>query len=213
MNFSKYLQLDVSGRTVTYTSTYNADGTLTVLVQYSDDLEGRATTLTLAYDPTLVGLPPQVLKFNMVGHNDPINYSSLTGLENIVLNLGYAVVGLFFIQLIISMVVHKLIGLETMQVLQVVFFSRYLLANSGPMAVYNMHSINYINGYNPFTKYTNILNLDSSLLRLGLGKNLVFNIMVPTVLIALFWVISWCYSLKVANRKAGGAESTSTGIE
>lgn len=103
------------------------------------------------------------------------------------------------------MAVHKLIGLETMQVLQVVFFSRYLLANSGPMAVYNMYSIGYINGYNPFTKYTNILNLDGSLLRLGLSKNFVFNIMEQAVLIVLAWLLTWYLARKIAYLKAHGA--------
>lgn len=80
MNFTKYVSLAVNGRNITYTPTYNDDGTLTVLVQYTEDLEGLPATFTLSYDPTLVGLSPAVLTFNMVGHNDPLNYSSLTGL-------------------------------------------------------------------------------------------------------------------------------------
>lgn len=111
MNFTKYLALTVNGRTVTYTPNYNDDGTLSVLVYYSEDLEGQASTLTLSYDPTLVGLDPTVLTFNMVGHNDPINYSSLTGLEQIILYFGYFLAGLFLLQLILSLFLHKLIGL------------------------------------------------------------------------------------------------------
>lgn len=75
------------------------------------------------------------------------------------------------------------------------------------MAVYNMYSMAYINGYNPFMQYTNVMNLESSLMRLGLGKNFVFNIAVQVVLIVLLWVISWCYASKATDIKARGGES------
>lgn len=100
-----------------------------------------------------------------------------------------------------------------MQVLQVVFFSRYLLANSGPMGVYNMYSIGYINGYNPFMRYTNVMNLDGSLMRLGLSKNFIFNIIVQVALIALLWLVSWCYSRKATDLKRRNADSDAVGIK
>lgn len=36
------------------------------------------------------------------------------------------------------MVFHKMIGLETMQILQIVYFVRYLLDNSGDISFYDM---------------------------------------------------------------------------
>lgn len=185
-----------------------------MLVDYDKDLEGLSATLTLNYDPTLVDQTTQVVSFKMVGHNVPIIYSDQTqsGIQDIIVYMGYGLAGLFLIQLIASMAVHKLIGLETMQVLQLVFFVRFLLGNSGSMPLYNMHSISYINGYNPFTKYTNVMNLDGVLMRLGLGKNFVFNVMVQVFLIIVAWIFGIYFGSKAKDLKNKGAERTALGI-
>lgn len=214
MNFSTYLNFAVNGRTITYTPTYNKDGTLTVLVNYNDDLEGLSATLTLDYDPTLVNQTTQVVSFKMVGHNAPINYSDQTQseLQDIIVYMGYGLAGIFLIQLLASLVVHKLIGLETMQVLQVVYFVRFLLGNSGSMPLYNMYTISYINGYNPFTKYTNVMNLDGVLMRLGLSKNFSFNVMAQVFLIMVASIFTIYFGSKTKDLKAKGAERTAAGI-
>ena len=129
-----------------------------------------------------------------------------------ILYLSYAVAAIFILQLLFSMIFHKMIGLETMQVVQIVFFVRYLLSNSGSMAVYNMYPIQYINGYNPFSTYTNVLYLDSVTMRMGLGKNFIFNVMIQVALILFFWILSFCYSRKVDSLKLKGAEQTSLGM-
>ena len=80
------------------------------------------------------------------------------------------------------------------------------------MAVYNMYPIQYINGYNVFTHYTNVLNLDSVTMRMGLGKNFIFNVMIQVGLIVFFWLVSFCYSRKVNTLRMKGAEQTSLGM-
>ena len=100
-----------------------------------------------------------------------------------------------------------------MQIAQIVFFVRYLLGNSGSMAVYNMYPLQYINGYNIFSAYDNVLHLDSVTMRMGLGKNFIFNVMIQVALIVLFWLISFYFSKKVNDLKLRGAEQTSLGME
>lgn len=103
--------------------------------------------------------------------------------------------------MLLSMVFHKMIGLETMQILQIVYFVRYLLDNSGDISFYDMESIGYINGYNVFDYYTNFMYLDSVLWRLGLGKTFVFNVMIQAGLIVIAWVFSYCFGRKVTGLK------------
>ena len=99
-----------------------------------------------------------------------------------------------------------------MHIAQVVFFVRYLLANEGSMAIYNMYPLQYINGYNVFSQYTNVLYLDGVSMRMGFGKNFVFNVMIQILLIILFWILSLCFGRKVTQLKRNKAESTSLGM-
>jgi hypothetical protein len=91
-----------------------------------------------------------------------------------------------------------------MQIGQTAFFVRYLLGNSGPIAIYNMYPLSYINGYNAFTSYTNVMYLDSVTMRLGLSKNFVFNVMIQLGLIVLFWILYAYYTRKVKVMKRTG---------
>jgi hypothetical protein len=52
-----------------------------------------------------------VLTFNMVGYNEPLNYSQSSGLEQMMLYLGYAVSALTLLQLLLSIALHKMVGL------------------------------------------------------------------------------------------------------
>jgi hypothetical protein len=84
---------------------------------------------SLIFDPSMVINPPIELSFRVVGHNNPLNYAEPADLQSVILYLGYALDGLFLLQLFASMALHKMIGLETMQIAQTVFFVRYLLRN------------------------------------------------------------------------------------
>ena len=92
-----------------------------------------------------------------------------------------------------------------MQILQIVYFVRYLLDNEGAMAVYNMESLGYINGYNLFMKYTNVMYLDGVLMRMGLGKNFIFNVYIQVALIITAWILCLWFGRKASNLKRAGA--------
>jgi hypothetical protein len=96
-------------------------------VDYGSNIEGEAAKLTLSFDPVIVSTAPTELSFKMVSYNSPLSYAEKADLQPVVLYLGYALDGLFLLQLFTSMALHKMIGLETMQIAQTVFFVRYLL--------------------------------------------------------------------------------------
>jgi hypothetical protein len=130
-----------------------------------------------------------------------------------VYSLGYALAGIFIFCLLLSTIFHKMIGLETMQILQIIFFIRYLLTNSNPLVFFNINSIKYINGYNFFSQYANIRMLDGNLLRMGLGKTFVFNVMIQVAIIILMALLSYCFTRKVRHLKSVKAEQTTVEME
>jgi cysteine-rich repeat protein len=213
MNFNHFVSLTVGNKSVRYSSSYSEAGVLTVLVDFDSSIEGETATFTLAYNSSLVGLTPTVVSLKMVGHNEPLNIATPTSLENITLYLSYVAASLLLLQLLLSLLFHRMIGVETMQIGQVVFFVRYLLQNGGAMAVYNIYPLQYINGYNFFGQYTNVLGLDSVTMRLGLGKNFAFNVMVQVGLIVLAWLGSVYFARKVSRLKWEKADHSSLGAE
>jgi hypothetical protein len=92
-----------------------------------------------------------------------------------------------------------------MQLTQIVFFVRYLLQNSGPMPIYNMYPLSYINGYNPFSSYVNVRYLDGVTMRLGLGKQFLFNVMVQVGLIGVSWLLCFVFGRRVNSLRERGS--------
>jgi cysteine-rich repeat protein len=197
MDFSQYVSLTVGNHSLSYSVSYTDDGTLTFTVAFSSNIEGQSAIISLAYDSSRVTLPPTELSFRMVGHNNPLNYAEPADLQWVILYLGYIIDGLFLLQLVVSLIFHKMIGLETMQIAQTIFFVRYLLQDDGSMAVYNLRSLSLINGYNLFSSYTNVMDLDAVSMRLGLGKNFLFNVMIQIAVILLAWLARLICSRKI----------------
>lgn len=100
-----------------------------------------------------------------------------------------------------------------MQIAQTVFFVRYLMQNNGPIAIYNMYPLSYINGFNVFASYSNVRYLDSVTMRLGLGKNFIFNVMIQLGLILVLWLLYLYFSHKTQSMKRRGYEDSSAGLE
>jgi cysteine-rich repeat protein len=129
VDFAHYLELIVGNRSLSCAASFAEDGTLTILANYDFDLEGEPATLSVGYDLSLFSSRPSELSFMMKGHNDPLMYVAESNLQSVILHLGYVVAGLSLLQLLASLAFHKMIGLETMQIAQTVFFVRYLLRN------------------------------------------------------------------------------------
>jgi hypothetical protein len=111
MNFSQYVGLVVGQHQVNYSSSYTEDGTLSLLLDYGEVIEGETAALTLAYDPKLVGLPPNSLSFKLVSYNEPLKHCQPSPLEPATLYLSYTAATLLLLQLLSSLLLHKMIGL------------------------------------------------------------------------------------------------------
>ena len=80
MQFNNFMSLSIGGQNITYKTSYDQTGTVSVVVWYSSNLEGLPVSLTLSYDQTKVALPSTSLSFNMVGSNLPVVVSEATSL-------------------------------------------------------------------------------------------------------------------------------------
>lgn len=80
MLFNNFMTVSIGGQNITYKTSYDQAGTVSVVVWYSSNLEGLPVNLTLSYDQTKVALPSTSLSFNMVGSNLPVVVSEATSL-------------------------------------------------------------------------------------------------------------------------------------
>jgi hypothetical protein len=79
MDFTKYVTLTVGNEVITTRVSYNQLGTLSIVVDYSTNLEGLQTEMNLGYDPVKVALPNVALIFKMVGSNLPVIIADISG--------------------------------------------------------------------------------------------------------------------------------------
>ena len=79
MDFTKYVTLTVGNEVITTKVSYNQLGTLSIVVDYSTNLEGLQTEMNLGYDPVKVALPNVTLIFKMVGSNLPVIIADISG--------------------------------------------------------------------------------------------------------------------------------------
>lgn len=64
-----------------------------------------------------------------------------------------------------------------------------------------MNSLKYINFYNFFSPYTNVRSLDGSLMRMGLTKTFLFNIIIQIFLLMLVWILFKIFDRKYLHMK------------
>lgn len=133
--------------------------------------------------------PTIPMSFNMVGSNLPIVTAKSSDLDPIISLIGFVIGALFLVQLLTSLIFHKLIGLETMQISQIVFFIRYLLTQSSSMALHHLNNLKYINLINPFATYANIRSLDGKFVRMGISKTFIFNVFIHVFFIIIGWIV------------------------
>jgi hypothetical protein len=126
------------------------NGVLKVLMGYFGDIEGKTCQISVKYDSSTIVSNPQSLLFEIAGKNEQLNYesdSSNSGQKTVSIisfALGIAALCCF----IFSSYFHKLIGLETLQFIQLIYFSRILFSGSSQSNVMAFNSLKYSNGYN-----------------------------------------------------------------
>ena len=121
MQLSKQVSLDCNSlysiSQISYTS-----GTLTLIIDYSEDLEGRDCTLEMAFDPNVIASDNATLSFQAVSDTLPLvisqNIALIQTISFIFQALAYISLGL----LVVS-APHKMIGAEVITVFQIVYLS------------------------------------------------------------------------------------------
>ena len=110
------------------TSTYSVSsisyslGTLTLVVDFSEDLEERTCNLSLSFDPSIIDSANSTISFTVNSINEPLifysNVETLTAIKNI-----FKVLSLIALVLSVLTIHHKLIGAELMICCQMVYLS------------------------------------------------------------------------------------------
>jgi hypothetical protein len=99
---------------------------------YFGDIEGKTCQISVKFNSSTIVSNPQSLLFEIAGKNERINYksdssnSSQKTVSIISFALGIAALCSF----IFSSYFHKLIGIETLQFIQLIYFSRILFSGS-----------------------------------------------------------------------------------
>jgi hypothetical protein len=75
MNFYQHVSFSINGQSFPCNLNYDLEGVLTLAIDYTSDIEGLPAALALSYDPATITLPPSVLFFKMVGHNNPLIFA------------------------------------------------------------------------------------------------------------------------------------------
>jgi cysteine-rich repeat protein len=175
---------------------------LTILVPYLSNIEGQPVVINFGYDPSKFKLAADVLSFDAKGMNMALVYeSSPAGQDQIVQSIGYAVACLSVVVLLASTPFHRIIGLETFQVTQIVFFTRYMIADGNSGTFQALNSLKYINFYNFFSDYPNVHKLLGPLIRLGISKSFLFNVLIQVFLLVVVWIFFAFFNNKYSKVK------------
>ncbi len=125
-----------------------SSGVLTIVVDYSSDLEGKTCNLTVAFDNNYIRTPSTWFNFTAQSETMPLIIFSLDKeykiSKLIFLVLAYSALALFLLSL-----AHKMIGAELLTCCQLVYFSIcFYNPLTVPFSAIKNHGV--IRGYYPF---------------------------------------------------------------
>ncbi len=118
-----------------------------MVVPYNEELQDSNLETIITFDPNyVVSIPPSfALKNKLTGINAPLTFepeSMLTTHQNInAISLVMTI--LLLLQFYIGSYFHKMIGLETIQVIQSFYFARMVTGSSSTSALTSLNVIQY----------------------------------------------------------------------
>jgi hypothetical protein len=133
MNFTKYLTL-VCDSTYEVTSLVYTNGKISLAFDYTEDMEGRYCTVTLAYDPTIVDRPSSQLSFDVRSHNAKLVISNKLS-EYAQIRFLFGIIALIALGLFVVSLPRKMPGVELLNCCQTAFLSICLYER--PLFLYN----------------------------------------------------------------------------
>jgi hypothetical protein len=133
MNFTKYFALTCDSTYEVTSLSYSA-GKISVEFDYTEDMEGRHCTVTLAYDPTIVDRPPSQLSFDAKSQNAPLIISNKLS-EYAQIRFLFGIIALIALGLFVISLPRKMPGVELLSCCQTAFLSLCLYER--PLFLYN----------------------------------------------------------------------------
>ena len=127
---------------------YNSvTGELRVVVPYNEELENSDLESIITFDPNyVVSMSPSfALRNKLTGINAPLTFepeSMLTTHQNIN-TISLVMTILLLLQFYLGSYFHKMIGLETIQVIQSIYFARMVAGSSSTSALASLNVIQY----------------------------------------------------------------------
>ncbi len=158
MDWSKAIIFTFSEKVTTSTSYEN--GILVVTVDYKSEVEGKDLQLDIIYDPKFIIASHQQMVFPMKASNGPLSFQDKSQIEKeeAVGTAGFVLGMICLVCYLISTFFHKMIGLETLQFIQLIYFVRIIASEASQSSLNAFNSLRYSNGYSEIYKEKEIEN-------------------------------------------------------
>jgi cysteine-rich repeat protein len=185
-SFGGYVHIPARYTVYTFVSSSYADGMLMVNVDFTGDLEGYPATLYVGFDPSYFNSSLITYNFSSVGTNQPLIISYYAYHLFYLKIMAYAIVCLGGLLLLVSAGLEKMVGIETVNVLQIVVFSKLVYVQKDILVSGGIVNLKYINGYNDVGKnmaHTN--DLPITFRRLSFNSDFILNFQTGIFLMGL----------------------------
>ena len=113
--------------------------------------------MEILFNSKTINSKPQSLSLKMNAINGPLTYSDSSSNSSYkAFKYSGLVIGILCIVFyLVSSYFHKMIGLETIQFIQLIYFSRLMSPGASQPSFYGFNSLKYSNGYNDLTTANN----------------------------------------------------------
>jgi hypothetical protein len=108
--------------------------------------------LFIQFDNSLFNSANISYPFQSIGTNQPLIISPYVSHLKYLKNIAYAIVGLAALILILSIGYEKMIGIETVNIIEIIVFSKLLFVQNDILVSGGIVNMKYINGYNDVGK-------------------------------------------------------------
>ena len=165
--------------------------------------------LVIDFDSSIINSDSQSLTLKMGAVNGPLSYESESSMtHHKIFNITGLIIGvvclLFYL---VSSYFHKMIGLETIQFIQLIYFVRLIAGSGVSSSFYAFNTLKYSNGYNDILSTSDnsaedFKSIPSGFIKLNLKLYFLENcnlMLIPVVLASLAYIF---YSFKKSRSRA-----------
>lgn len=148
MNLASFITISLPSTSYTITAVSYNSGRLSIDVSFTDDIEGLSAVLMVNFDSTYFNTTNTTYPFISSGTNQPLIVSGYVAQIARLKMICYVILAMAGIIVILSSVYEKMIGIETLNVLQLVVFSKLLYVQTDILISSQINTLKYVAGYN-----------------------------------------------------------------